>query len=162
MQKKFEIEQGVPEIQGFKRLEIILLRETKKKKKIPLCPVWQAYQTQQYAICSLVHTLGLYNGLSLTAEETLPAAEQGYYKTRILASHSYVCTNELDSNSRKTVQTHSLTQGPCGPLRDPKNSTSLQIVSLRVRVVYPNSFTRLKVSGPPYIQILWGPDMMLY
>ena len=37
MQKSFEIEQGVPEIWGFKRLEIILLRETKKEEKIPLC-----------------------------------------------------------------------------------------------------------------------------
>ena len=36
MQKIFEIEQGVPEIWGFKRLEIILLRETKKRGKIPL------------------------------------------------------------------------------------------------------------------------------
>ena len=32
MQKKIEIEQGVPEIWGFKGLEIILLRETKKRK----------------------------------------------------------------------------------------------------------------------------------
>ena len=38
MQKSFEIEQGVPEIWGFKRFEIILLRETKKEEKIPLCP----------------------------------------------------------------------------------------------------------------------------
>ena len=30
MQKMFEIEQGVPEIWGFKGLEMILLRETKK------------------------------------------------------------------------------------------------------------------------------------
>ena len=30
MQKMFKIEQGVPEIWGFKGLEIILLRETKK------------------------------------------------------------------------------------------------------------------------------------
>ena len=33
MQKIFEIEQGVPEIWGFKMLEMILLRETKKRKK---------------------------------------------------------------------------------------------------------------------------------
>ena len=33
MQKIFEIEQGVPEIWVFKGLEMILLRETKKKKK---------------------------------------------------------------------------------------------------------------------------------
>ena len=33
MQKSFEIEQEVPEIWGFKRLEMILLRETKKRKK---------------------------------------------------------------------------------------------------------------------------------
>ena len=33
MQKIFEIEQGVPEIWGFKGLEMILLRETKKRKK---------------------------------------------------------------------------------------------------------------------------------
>ena len=37
MQKNFEIEQGVPEIWGFKGLEIILLCETKKEEKIPLC-----------------------------------------------------------------------------------------------------------------------------
>ena len=33
MQKHFEIQQGVPEIWGFKRLEMILLHETKKRKK---------------------------------------------------------------------------------------------------------------------------------
>ena len=33
MQKSFEIEQGVPEIWGFKGLEMILLYETKKRKK---------------------------------------------------------------------------------------------------------------------------------
>ena len=32
MQKSFEIEQGVPEIWGFKGLEMILLHETKKRK----------------------------------------------------------------------------------------------------------------------------------
>ena len=32
MQKKFEIEQGVPEIWGLKWSEMILLRETKKGK----------------------------------------------------------------------------------------------------------------------------------
>ena len=32
MQKSFEIEQGVPEIWGFKGLEMILLREAKKRK----------------------------------------------------------------------------------------------------------------------------------
>ena len=37
MQKKFEIEQGVPEIWGCKRLEMLLLRETKERKKLPLC-----------------------------------------------------------------------------------------------------------------------------
>ena len=37
MQKNFEIVQGVPEIWGFKRLEMILLHETKKEEKIPLC-----------------------------------------------------------------------------------------------------------------------------
>ena len=36
MQNSFEIEQGVPEIWGFKWSEMILLRETKKKEKIPL------------------------------------------------------------------------------------------------------------------------------
>ena len=39
MQNIFDIEQGVPEIRGFKWLEMILLRETKKREKIPLlCP----------------------------------------------------------------------------------------------------------------------------
>ena len=38
MQKSFEIEQGVPEIWGFKGLEIILLRETKKRKKYHCAP----------------------------------------------------------------------------------------------------------------------------
>ena len=38
MQKSFEIEQGVPEIWGFKRLEMILLCET-KRGKIPLWPL---------------------------------------------------------------------------------------------------------------------------
>ena len=42
MQKNFEIEQELPEIWGFKGLEMILLRETKKRKKyhcVPLpCP----------------------------------------------------------------------------------------------------------------------------
>ena len=33
MKKGFEIEQGVPEIWGFKELEMILLREAKKRKK---------------------------------------------------------------------------------------------------------------------------------
>ena len=33
MQKNFEIEQGVLEIWGFKGSEMILLRETKKRKK---------------------------------------------------------------------------------------------------------------------------------
>ena len=32
MQKNFEIEQGVPEIWGFKGLEMILLHETKRGK----------------------------------------------------------------------------------------------------------------------------------
>ena len=32
MQKHFEIEQGVPEIWGFKRLKMILVHETKKGK----------------------------------------------------------------------------------------------------------------------------------
>ena len=36
MQKNFKIEQGVPEIWGFKGSEIILLHETKKEGKIPL------------------------------------------------------------------------------------------------------------------------------
>ena len=36
MQKSFEIEQGIPEIWGFKGLEMILLHETKKEEKIPL------------------------------------------------------------------------------------------------------------------------------
>ena len=36
MQKNFEIEQGVPEIWGFKWLELILLHETKKRK----IPMW--------------------------------------------------------------------------------------------------------------------------
>ena len=34
MQKCFEIEQGVSEKRGFKWLEMILLHETKKRKKI--------------------------------------------------------------------------------------------------------------------------------
>ena len=44
MQKKFEIEQGVPEIWGLKWSEMILLRETKKRKNCcttALC-VWKA------------------------------------------------------------------------------------------------------------------------
>ena len=44
MQKSFEIEQGIPEIWGFKGLEMILLRETKKEEKIPLwmrCAIYQ-------------------------------------------------------------------------------------------------------------------------
>ena len=39
MQKIFEIEQEVPEICWFKRSEMILLCETKKEEKIPLCPL---------------------------------------------------------------------------------------------------------------------------
>ena len=39
MQKNFEIEQGVPEIWGFKGLEMILLRETKKRKKYHCAPL---------------------------------------------------------------------------------------------------------------------------
>ena len=38
MQKRFESEQGVPEIWGFKGLEMILLRETKKRKKYRCAP----------------------------------------------------------------------------------------------------------------------------
>ena len=38
MQKIFEIKQGVPEIWGFKGLEMILLRETKKRKKYHCAP----------------------------------------------------------------------------------------------------------------------------
>ena len=47
MQKNFEIEQEVPEMWGFKGLEMILPRETKKEEKIPLCPFgprsWQCF-----------------------------------------------------------------------------------------------------------------------
>ena len=51
MQKYFEIEQGVSEIWGFKGLEMILLRETKKRGKYHCAGVGQplvAFQT--YAI----------------------------------------------------------------------------------------------------------------
>ena len=41
MQKCFEIEQGVPEIWGFKRFEMILLGETKKRKTCQC--VWLVY-----------------------------------------------------------------------------------------------------------------------
>ena len=43
MQKKFELEQGIPEIWGFKKSEMILLRETKKRNKyhVPLLETWE-------------------------------------------------------------------------------------------------------------------------
>ena len=51
MQKSFEIEQGVPGICGFKRLEMILLHETKKEGKIPLCCVCNLEVDTIYYLC---------------------------------------------------------------------------------------------------------------
>ena len=58
MQKSFEIEQGIPEIWGFKGLEMILLRETKKEEKIPLhCgSVRECFKTQFFK-SRIVHLL---------------------------------------------------------------------------------------------------------
>ena len=49
MQKSFEIEQGVPEIWGFKGLEMILLRETKTGKNTTVRPAVLAPVMTLYA-----------------------------------------------------------------------------------------------------------------
>ena len=48
MQKSFEIEQGGPEIWGFKGLGMILLRETKKRGKYHCAGIWITVSISQY------------------------------------------------------------------------------------------------------------------
>ena len=50
MQKIIEIKQWVPEIWEFKGLELILLRETKKRKKYHCASLWQPWLHQNHDI----------------------------------------------------------------------------------------------------------------